>query len=230
MNCQVFIYDDTMAAVNSQTIEVIESDHFGKKIDIKVAQRPLSLAELKADITLPSPPEPVVFWVDDTSGLYGATSLGHLNSDKTSRLDVILYSMPAPSGGGGGGGISGGAAWHVQPASDPYPYQQDYIIAHSDEIESVQGETQSPMMIADYIHQQVALRKWSDSEALAVRSLVDSAERALNMPKLDSELRDKLERWCEQLKSLGINISAQAAQKKLRGGHSQGGAQMMEAG
>lgn len=228
MNCQVFIYDDTMTAVNSQKIEVIESDHFGKKIDIKMAQRPPSSAELKADIKLPSPPEPVVFWVDDTSGLYGATSLGHLNSDKTSRLDVILYSMPAPSGGGGGGGISGGAAWHIQPAIDPY--QHDYLIAYPNEIKSVQGETQSPMMIANYIDQQVALRKWTDSEALAVRSLVDSAARALNMPKLDSELRHKLERWCEQLKSLGINISAKAAEKKIRGGHSQGGTQMMEAG
>ena len=60
--------------------------------------------------------------------------------------------------------------------------------------------------IAQHIHLQVQSKSWTDSEALGVKSLVDTTARAINTPNLDSELQDALARWHKQLKDLGITI------------------------
>ena len=176
--CTVYVYDDTLSAVSSKFIEIRECDSFGKKIDIQTAAI-LGPGEFGAKITLPNPPEPIVVWVDDTSSHFAPTSLAHFNSKVTARLDVTLYALPTGPGGGGGGPRAG-AVW--------------------------QTEVQTVDAIARHIHQQVQTRKWTDSEALGVKSLVDTTTRAINTPNLDSELKDALSRWRQQLKDLGITI------------------------
>lgn len=193
--CAVYVYDDTLAAVTSTHIEILERDSFGKKLDFQHGTT-LGPSEFGAKITLPNPPEPIIVWVDDTSGYFAPTSLGHLNGKETARLDVTLYALPVPPGGGGGGGIKAGASWQVH--------------TRNGESEDDQMAAQPPYLIARHINQQVEAGEWSYSEALGVRSLVETATRALNIPQLDSELRDKLERWRTQLRSLGIAISAEA--------------------
>src|ERR1044072_784751 len=196
--CAVYVYDDTLAAVSSNYIEILERDSFGKKLDYRHGTT-LGPLEFGAKINLPNPPEPIVIWVDDTSGYFAPTSLGYLNGKETARLHVTLYALPVPPGGGGGGGATGGTSWKVYKYNEP-----EYEI----------GVPQPLDRIASFITQQVESNEWSDSQGLAVRSLVETVTRALNTPQLDSELREQLERWQTQLKGLGITVASveQAAQ------------------
>jgi hypothetical protein len=182
--CTVYVYDDTLSAVSSKFIEIRDCDSFGKKIDIQPAAM-LGPGEFGAKITLPNPPEPIVVWVNDTSSHFAPTTLAHFNGKETARLDVTLYPLPTgPGGGGGGVGPRGGAVW--------------------------QTGVQTVDAIARHIHLQVESKNWTDSEALGVKSLVDTTTRAINAPNLDQELQDALSRWRQQLKDLGITIMAEA--------------------
>lgn len=186
--CTVYVYDDTLSAVSSKFIEIRECDSFGKKIDIQTAAT-LGPGEFGAKITLPHPPEPIVVWVDDTSSHFAPTSLAHFNGKETARLDLTLYALPpGPGGGGGGGGPRGGAVW--------------------------QTEVQTVDAIARHIHLQVESKSWTDSEALGVKSLVDTTARAINTPNLDSELQDALSRWHQQLKDLGITLMSEGQEQE----------------
>jgi len=237
--CAVYLYDETLAPASGNLIEIHESDRIGTYIDLQTATI-LGPSEFGAKLDLPDPPEPIKVWVDDTSGQFAPTSLAHLNGKMTSRLDVILYSLPVPPGGGGGGGDHRGAAsWEVgyEITTHVAPVLKD-----SDEVNGMGadwGTAQSPDMINielantldAYIEWQVASGIWSSPEAMGVRSLVETVSLAMSTPRLNSQLRSKLERWCARLTELGIEVSIQVRQEKTRkrGGHSQGGTQMQSA-
>jgi hypothetical protein len=212
--CTVYVYDDTLSAVSSKFIEIRECDSFGKKIDIQTAAI-LGPGEFGANITLPNPPEPIVIWVDDTSSHFAPTSLAHFNSKQTARLDVTLYALPGGSGGGGGGPTAGAVRKKKVQILDAIARP-----IYQEEVETVNGtarlvnlhEGQTVEAIARHIHRQVQTGKWTDSEALGVKSLVDTATRAINTPKLDSELKVALSRWREQLQHLSISIMAERQQ------------------
>ena len=102
------------------------------------------------------------------------------------------------------------------------------------------GAAQSPNLInvesantlGAYIEQQVAAGIWSSSEAMGVRSLVETVSLAMSTPRLNTQLRSRLKRWRARLSELGIEVSMQLRHEKTRvrgGGHSQGGTQMQTA-
>ena len=192
--CTVYVYDDTLTAVSSSFIEIRECDPLGLKLDIQPGAT-LGPGEFGAKITLPNPPEPIVIWVDDTSSHYAPTSLAFLNGKETARLDITLYALPPlPGGGGGGGGGGPRGRAVVQP---PCGFNDYYSPA------------QTVDAISRHINQRVSSGAWSDSEALGVKSLVDTTVRALHISEPDKEMQEKLSRWGEQLKRLGITIMAE---------------------
>lgn len=225
--CAVYIYDDALTSISSYTIEIIETDYNGNYIDFKKAGA-LGIG-FGATINLPNPPEPINVWVDDTSGSFSPAALGQLNGQVTTRLDVIVYALPVTPGGGRSGGGGGyGVAWQEDPDTFASyrgkPLNSD--VDQSNELYVVK----SLDSIASHINQQVELGNWSDSEAIGVRSLLDSAIRAASSLQLDSIIENKLERWQQQLRGLGIEIPERLRlAKEQGGGHSQGGSGMMEA-
>jgi hypothetical protein len=105
MGIDVYVYDDAMAPLSAQ-IEVFESDDTGTIVD-KGQSSKLGPSEYGVRLKLPKPPTPVTVWLDDLSGKYAATSMGHLNGRLSTRLDVALYPLPTgPSGPGRGGMVS----------------------------------------------------------------------------------------------------------------------------
>jgi hypothetical protein len=70
VSCDVFLYDDQLAALTSGTFEVTETDHWGVKIDIQTAHPQSVSGGLGARLTSPTPPEAVTIYVDDLSANY----------------------------------------------------------------------------------------------------------------------------------------------------------------
>jgi hypothetical protein len=194
-DCTVYVYDDQLTAAASNFIEIREYDPFWKKLDIQMGAT-LGPNEFGARITLPDPPEPIVVLVDDTSRHFAPTSLAYLNGRETARLDVTLYALPLPPGGGGGGaGPRGGAVWPMEQWASEFEYPD--------------APPQTLDVISQHVNRQVESNNWSDTEAFAVRSLLETTVRAMTAAELDLETQEKLVRWRQQLKSLGITILAE---------------------
>lgn len=188
--CIVYVYDDNLSAVTSQSIEIREFDAWWKILDIKLATS-LGPDEFGAQLTLPEPPEPIVIWVDDLDGYFAPTSLAHLNGKQTARLDITLYALPVPpTGRKGGRGRRGGLR---PPPRSGEP--SDAGVLPTD-------------FIARQINQEVQRNNWSDSEALAVQSLADTVVRAMSWSKLDPEMKGKVSRWVQKLESLDIAVTS----------------------
>lgn len=97
MAIDVYVYDNLMAPLASAFIEALETDHVSVVVDVQPSRARGSL--YGATLQPPSPAEPVIVWLDDTSGTWAPTSLAHLNPSTNPRLDVILYPVPtAPPG------------------------------------------------------------------------------------------------------------------------------------
>jgi hypothetical protein len=209
MSCDVYIYDDTMNPESSGSIEILETDRWGVKIDLQTskAQGP---NEYGAKLKLPAPAKPINVWVDDNSGHYAPVSLGLLNGMLPTRLDVTLYPVPSTKGGhgtGGGGGGGGGLSSHFWPGlSKPAP--------------------QTPHDIADFIRERVASRRWTENEGTAVKNLFEAVVRALDCPRKNLKLQALLIKWCEKLRRLGIEVlekSPPPGSNFGQGGHQMGG-------
>lgn len=219
--CAVYIYEDKLTSVSSSTIEIVETNYSGKKIDIQPGA--IMGSEFGAKINLPNPPEPINIWVYDNSGTYSPAALGQLNGQVTARLDVIVYGLPARPGGGGTG-----ANWEA--SKDNFTQYRGYKIDSGVYLNEDSYAVESLDAIASHINQRIETGDWSNIEAMGVRNLLDSANRALNCPQLDVALQNQLEKWRQQLKSFGIEIpKGVILAKEKQGGHSQGGSGMMEA-
>jgi hypothetical protein len=179
MSFDVRVYDETMTPLSSGFIELIETDHWGGKIDI---QRSASLGSglYGATLRAPTPAEPINLFVDDTSSTYAPTTLGHLNGKLPATLDVSLYPLPTGPGGTTGRPYASNEAEMPKTATD----------------------------IAEYIHRQVEAGKWSDAQGVGVGNLVETVTRALICRKWSTDQNRRLNRWCDILIPLGISISA----------------------
>ncbi len=202
MGCDVYVYDDTMSPIASGSIEIIETDHWGTKIDIQMSTM-LGPTEYGARLKSPTPAEPVNIWLDDTHHRFAPTSLGHLNGKLHARLDVTLYPLPRPVGGYGGGGGGG---------------------LSSRTYRSYGGGPATPNKIAAFIEDRVAAGEWTASEGRGVGSLVETAIRALNTTRRGKELQSRLDDWCERLSGFGIEIStADVGRGSFQGGTMESG-------
>lgn len=203
MSCDVYVYDYTLNPVNSGYIELLETDYWGVKIDMQMNGH-LGSGQYGANLQTPNPAEPITVWVDDTSGHYAPTTLGHLNGKLPTELHVTLYPLAVPSGGWGGGG--GGGSYYS----------------------AVEITPQSPDTIAEFIDRQVGSYGWEREQATGVRSLVQTAVQSLMTLQQEypgqgfsvydarSDLQSRLERWHSYLNELGIEIAAGEAQSTLR--------------
>jgi hypothetical protein len=213
-SCNVYVYDDALAALSSTTTEIAETDGFGTNLDVKTA-RTLGSGEFGEAITLPVPAIPISVWIDDTSSIYAPASLTQLNGGLTARLDIIVYTLPVPSVGSGGGGQA--ATWQIACPTFPDIRYSDF-----DQVRIVEPmETTDP--IAARINSRVNNNDWTSSEGMAVRSLVDTVRRAQNCPNLSSSMKKRLTRWLARLDELGINISGPSKPLTPPAKRSQGG-------
>lgn len=193
MGVDVYVYDDTMTPLTSSSIDIIEVDHGGTKIDLQTSAK-LSSGDYGATLKTPSPLSPVNVVVDDNSGQLAATTLGHLNSKVQARLDVALYPVPVGSAGYSTGGGGGGPAHGTGS-----------------------GSSLAPDQIATYVQKQISDGRWNEREATGVLKLVETVLWALtHLQLLDSDLHRRLERWLNQLENLGIRIRAVRSQGGVR--------------
>ena len=194
MGVDVFVYDDTMTPLTSASIEIIEVDHGGTKIDLQASVK-LGPAEYGAKLTTPSPLRPVNVVVDDTHYKLAATMLGFLNAKVHTRLDVTLYPLPVGSFVGIGAGTpgpapTGGGSPGPAPAGGG-------------------GGAFTPDQIASYVQYQVISGRWSEKEATGVLKLAETVFWALSRSHLlDADLKTRLHRWLDILLFLGIQIAA----------------------
>jgi len=193
MPCDVWLYDDSLAAIKAGVFEVSETDHWGVKIDIKTAQPLGASGELGAQLVSPVPPEPVKIFVDDLSGTYSPASLGELHGGLPAKLDIALYPLPmATARPKGGSGPS--SSYPTSPGSDA-----EDAPATSD-------------AISTFISNHVESGEWSESEGAGVRTLYETVTRALNCPRLDQYLVSRRRVWIESLAELGIRVKSSSGQ------------------
>jgi hypothetical protein len=180
-----------MSPLSSGAIEIIEVDHGGTKIDLKISTK-LGPNEYGAKLMAPNPQRPVSVIVDDSSATFAATTLGHLNSKVHARLDVAVYPLPSSPGGSGHGG--GAAFGYASPSG---------------------GGPQTPDEIERHIQQQLAAGNWRPREAFGVRTLLETVLWALGRrDAFDAALQRRLDRWLKQLEALGILIDEVRSQKQ----------------
>src|SRR5437660_1425989 len=112
MSFDIYLYDSLMAPLNSNFIEIIETDDWGVKIDRQMSCH-LGNSEFGAKLKSPSPAQPITIWIHDTAKALATTTLGHLNGKLSARLDVSLYGLPG--GPGSGPATSSGANFSSDP-------------------------------------------------------------------------------------------------------------------
>ncbi|HWK03794.1 MAG TPA: hypothetical protein VNS58_09185 [Puia sp.] len=198
MSLDVFIYNSSMYPLKSTRVEILENDDTGVKLDVQTSG-PMSGRDYGA--SLRSHNCPVIVWLDDRSGAYAATDLGYLNGKRTTRLDVTLYPLPAPkhSGGGPGGGGGGGRGPGDRGGSPRFGSSKKGQF-------NLDEPQKTPAQIVEYIQEQVKAGNWTTEEGTGVSTLVATVTRAMQLIQQDKAFSERLARWLNTLKALGIMI------------------------
>ena len=185
MACDVWLYNDQLHALTAGTFEVIETDHWGVKVDYQTASARGAGGELGAQLVSPTPPEPVRIFVDDLAGRYSPASLGELHGGLPARLDISLYPLP----GAVSSAVSSGAVQYPKaPAADA---------------------AQLPADVETLIVRQVQQGVWTEPEGGGVRQLYETTVIASLASRLTSRLAQRQDVWRHWLALLGVAVAAQ---------------------
>lgn len=210
MAFDVFVYDNGMTPLNNPRIEFLETDKPGTTLAIQT--NAAIGTSFGAVLPPPVPPVPISIWIRDRSHTWSAASLGYLKGSVAARLHVTLFPTPSPGAIPGPGGRGPGRGPSGGPSSPRSPG-------------GASGST--PMSVSDVaplIEARVRTHTWTVDEGNAVRSLVDTASRALLLANPGEVLSEWLDDWLEQLEGLGISLKRH---RSARGG-SHGGSPIVE--
>ena len=185
MPIKVYVYDASMRPLPNRSIEILENDKAGVRIDSKF-NRPVRGGLHGAWLKDPFPLRPFIIWLDDHSKAFAPADLGFLNGSKLpAELHICLYPLPKPSGGGGNGDDDD----EYNPGSDDG------------------GNGLYSKKIQTFIQKKIATKKWKKREGQGVISLIEGISRALYLQFSSEEWEERLQRWIRTLQELGININ-----------------------
>lgn len=205
MPCDVWLYDDALAAITAGTFEIMETDHWGVKIDLKTAYPVSASGGLGATLMSPTPPEPVKIFVDDLSGCYSPAIVGELHGGLPARLDISLYPLPP---------IVSASVAAAGPASGTRTYTPG---------QQPGSAPQTPDAVSSFIIEQVRGHGWTELEAAGAQTLYETVTRLATCWRLDGHLRQRALTWIEWLHLLGIQVeSATKKTKRLAYGAAEG--------
>lgn len=194
MSIDVHLYDPSLTSISINTIQVLELDRRGQKLDSQMNGY-LGNGMYGCTLSAPSPAVPITIFADDKSGKYAAVSLSYFNGALAGKLDICLYPLPKPS-------IQPGTHFRGGGGGDTY-----------DSMRGIKAKAGSMYLrqIDKGIQNNVGTDNWSEDEGMAVRILINSINQVLYMNTKNEELLERMESWVNTLKELGIDPDTESS-------------------
>jgi hypothetical protein len=225
MSFDVSLYDDTMAAVSSTSVEVVENTDKRVLVDLKT-NGPTSSGSHGVSLALPALPTPINIWVDDPTGYYAPAGLGRFHGGLSQHIDAVIYPLPAivaaaaTVGVGGGSPIAAGGGGKKGRPSHP-----------SDPMVSVRYRDPKMKPIRLFrigpdgmIIPENDADQWSDAEIMGLRTLASTIALAQMLTDVDPAFDERVSRWQHWLRvAEQFGFDAKDASGSGRGSSGRGG-------